>query len=148
MSAKVINLTIEKLIRDWLNGEEYTFALNFYTGTDSGTGGNDPARQLPCCVVECESAQERIKGVGLYDIQCSVTVIHSADDTLRTSHEIACGEVLDYLTNQDGIDLFNQTVAAHIYDIFPAQIQTGRDGRNWTATMSLQMAASLSNLGV
>lgn len=147
MSVPVLNLTIEKLIRDWLDGLTYTYTLNFYTGTSKGTGGNDPERQLPCCIVEGSGGNERIKNTGIFELDFGLTIIHNADDTDREEHETASAEIFNYFTDPANVTIFNNTVDAHIYDIFPAQLLTEQESRNWQTTLTVQMVAQLGNMG-
>ena len=147
MSVPVLNLTMEKLIRDWLAGQTYTYTINFYTGTSKGSDGDEPTRQLPCCVVECSGGNERIKSTGIYDLDFSLSVMHNADDTDREAHETTAAEIYNYCTDTAGLTSFNNTVDAHIYDIFPAQLLSDQDSRNWQSTLTLQMVAQLGNMG-
>lgn len=147
MSDAIITLKLEQLFKTWLSGLTWANSVNFYTGTGKGDESNDPMVKLPRCVVACEGATERIKDTCIYDTQLVLTVTHSADDTDRAVHAETSAEILNTVTASANVTLFNQTVDAHIYDIFPHSITPDQDERNWQTIIEIPMTASLGNMG-
>lgn len=147
MSNRVINLSLEQLLVTWLSGLTWSSTISFYTGTGAGEPGNEPLMNLPRCVIAAPTGTNRIKETGIYDMDITVSIMHSADDTERSVHEEIGAEIIDTICSQTNIDSFNATVSAHIYNIFPASIATDQDERKWVTEMTLPTVAALGNVG-
>lgn len=146
MSTGIIHLTLEKILKDWLEGLSWTNEISFYYGVDNGSG-SDPVVNLPRCVVACVVATETIKGAGIYETQFELTITHSADDTTRAEHAQSGAEILNTITSPSNITLFNQTVDAHIYEIYPHELEEDQESRNWQTIITIPMTAGLGNVG-
>lgn len=98
---------------------------------------DDTARVMPFVLVKAESAEERVFGHGIYDVNVSVTLNSQADDTTEAAHKQNAGhlfsELADFaaiktaLNKPSGTD--SRTVTDfHVYNIRLSGTQHEMDG--------------------
>lgn len=131
--------------------EAWTWPRSIRAEISRGQRDDDDSRapasnELPSIVVSTPSATQYTPNVATFDVETSVIVRHSADDTSQEDHLTNAGQVSDWLL---GNTFFADVNAQESFTAFGRGTMTqdfDRSGRTWQTTFRFTLSAAPSTI--
>lgn len=110
-------------------------------------GEDDDELGLPRCLVICEGGEESVPGLGNFNVELTVRLVESMDDTTLATHQTRVAVMRD-LFMDDGIaaTLSDATEDVTVFGVRSFRVAKAVEDRNWVAEVSLELLAAGSNI--
>ena len=110
-------------------------------------GEDDDELALPRCLVICEGGEESVPGLGNFNVELTVRLVESMDDTALATHQTRVAVMRD-LFMDDGIaaTLSDETEDVTVFGVRSFRTSKMTEDRNWVAEVSLELLAAGSNM--
>ncbi len=115
-------------------------------GLDDDPEGNEASNARPCIIIQTPSAQQYTPTIATFDVQVSVTLRHSADDSTADEHLAHADELAAWIHGDDFIGDLNAADGFTAFGRGLVSHELDRNGRSWQTTFNFSISAAPSNI--
>ena len=142
-------------LRDAINAQGFDWPASVRAGISRGPLDDEPveaesaapdSNRLPSIICNADSARQIHSQVATFEVQCSVTVSHQADDTEPALHLTQSAQVGEWIHGEEFITDLNAYTGFTAFGRGSVDHQFSREGRRWVATFNFTLHAAPSDI--
>lgn len=115
-------------------------------GMDDDASAKEVSNQRPAIIISTPSATQYTPTVGTFEVQVSVMLRTSVDDTAQDDHMTYSDEVAEWIMGDSFISDLNLSDGFTAFGKGLMSQEVDRVGRSWQTTFSLTISAAPSNI--
>lgn len=113
---------------------------------DDDSSADEASAARPCIIIQTPSASQYTPTVATFDVQVSVILRHSADDTAQEDHLAHADELAAWIHGDDFISDLNAATGFTAFGRGLVSHELDRVGRSWQTTFNFSISAAPSDI--